>query len=75
MKKVSKAFDDIRILGSCINLQVSKKFCFYVYEFQITIFTFTTISPITLTNIQKRKYIKIRHLRNVSLVVNVVVKP
>ena len=28
MKKVSKAFDDVRILGSTINLEVSKKLFF-----------------------------------------------
>ena len=44
-------------------------------RFKFTIFTFTTGSPITLTNIQKRKKnIKIRHFRNVSFVINVVVK-
>ena len=41
-------------LGSSINLRVSKKFC-TMFTRQITIFTFTTGSPITPTNIQKRK--------------------
>ena len=42
--------------------------------FQITIFTFKTGSPFTPTDIQKRKYIKIRHFRNVSLVIYIVIK-
>ena len=42
--------------------------------FQITIFTFTTGSPITPTDIQKRKYIKIGHFRNVSLMIYIIVK-
>ena len=36
---------------------------------------FTTSSPITLMNIQKRKYINNQAFQNVSLVVDVVVKP
>ena len=38
-----------------------------MFTFQITMFTFTTRSAITFTNIQKWKYIKI--------IVDVVVKP
>ena len=45
-----------------------------VLTFLITIFTFTTGSPITPTNIQKRnKTIIIRHFRNVFFVINVFV--
>ena len=40
--------------------------------FQITVFTLTTGSPITPTDIQKRKYIEIGHFRNVSLVIYMV---
>ena len=43
--------------------------------FRITIFTFTTRSPITPTDIQKRKYIEIGHFRNVSLVYILSLKP
>ena len=34
--------------------------------FQINVFTFTMGSPITPTDIQKRKYIEIGYFRNVS---------
>ena len=35
VNKVSKAFDDVRILGSCINLQVAKQFLFLHLRFKL----------------------------------------
>ena len=52
------------------------------YKCQVSVYrtigplvTFTTGSPITPTDIQKRKYIEIGHFINVSLVIYIIVKP